>query len=223
LASVAREAENFPVAGLLAEHVDELAPFLGDTTAILRRYLSAGKRVVIEGSQGFGLSVLHGGYWPKATARDTTAAGFISEAGISPLDVDDVTMVLRCHPIRVAGDSGTLFRETTWNNISAESGCPFALAEYTTVTKKLRRVGQFDAELVQRAIAVNRPTRIVLNHLDYIDWSVRTTHISVRARDFIEEIEERIGQRIDWVGVGPDKLIAASSFISNADHSSAAN
>jgi adenylosuccinate synthase len=218
LASAAREAAHFPVTGLLAEHVEELTPFLGDTTEILRKFLSDGKRIVIEGTQGFGLSVLHGGYWPKATARDTTAAGFVTEAGISPLDVDDVTMVLRCHPIRVAGESGALFGETTWDTIAAESGCPFALDEYTTVTKRLRRVGRFDAELVQRAIAVNRPTRIVLNHLDYIDWRVRNDDLTERACLFVEQIEKWIGQSIDWVGIAPDKLVAAHHSMNEINH-----
>ena len=217
LASAAREAANFPIAGLLAEHVDELAPFVGDTTAILRSHLSAGKRIVIEGTQGFGLSLLHGGYWPKATARDTTAAGFISESGISPLDVDDVTMVIRCHPIRVAGQSGALSDETTWSAISAESGSPRALEEYTTVTKKVRRVGRFDAKLVRRAIAVNRPTRIVLNHVDYVDWRVRDGSVSQRAKEFVRQIEASIGQAIAWIGVGPDKVLTFHPTMTEAD------
>jgi adenylosuccinate synthase len=204
--------------GMLAEHVDELAPFVGDTTALLRSHLSAGKRVVIEGTQGFGLSLLHGGYWPKATARDTTAGGFISESGISPLDVDDITMVIRCHPIRVAGDSGALFDETTWSAISTESGSPLALEEYTTVTKKIRRVGRFDAGLVKRAIAVNRPTRIVLNHVDYIDWRVRDGIISALAYGFIARVEESIGQAVAWIGVGPDKLLTVQPANSDTDH-----
>ncbi len=106
MARAARGSETFPLSAVKAENVAELQPYLqGDTTIILREFLNAGKRVVVEGTQGFGLSLLHGGHWPKATSRDTTAAGFISESGLSPLDVDDVTLVIRCHPIRVAGDS----------------------------------------------------------------------------------------------------------------------
>ena len=212
LASVAREASNFPLQGLLAEQVANLSPYLADTTRLLRRYLSEGKRLVIEGSQGFGLSVLHGGYWPKATARDTTAAGFVSEAGISPMDVDDITMVIRCHPIRVAGDSGKLWGETTWAKIATESGSPTSLDEYTTVTKRLRRVGRFDSDIVRNAIAVNRPTRLVLNHLDYVDWKVRTGVMTDRAREFVSTVENQVGQNIDWLGVAPDKVVAAEQL-----------
>ena len=78
MAMTARQASNFPLACLHAEDVAELQPFLKDTTSELRRLLDAGKRVVIEGTQGFGLSLLQGGLWPKATSCDTSAAGFCS-------------------------------------------------------------------------------------------------------------------------------------------------
>src|SRR5262249_55501579 len=108
MAMTARGVANFPLPSVHAEDVPELQRYLKDTGAEARRLLDSGKRVVVEGTQGFGLSVLHGGFWPKATSRDTTAAAFVAEAGLSPLDVDDVTLVIRCHPIRVAGDSGPL-------------------------------------------------------------------------------------------------------------------
>ena len=169
MAMTARGATGFPLPSLRAEEKPELAPFLRDTTSAVRSLLNAGQRVVIEGTQGYGLSLLQGGYWPKATSRDTSAAGFLAEAGLSPRDVDDVTMVIRCHPICVAGDSGPLKGETTWETIAAEAGLPLDYREYTTVTGKVRRVGRFDPDLVHRAIAANNPSFVVLNHLDYVD------------------------------------------------------
>ena len=203
IAMTARGAPSFPHS-IQAEEEPTLHPFLKDTTSLMRRLLNAGRRVVIEGTQGFGLSLLQGGYWPKATSRDTSAAGFLAEAGLSPRDVDDVTMVIRCHPIRVAGDSGPLTGETTWERIATESGLSESLQEFTTVTKKVRRVGNFDPDLVRRAIMVNQPTRIVLNHLDYVDARVRgNAKLTTKARHFIEKIEAEIYQKIDWFGTGP--------------------
>jgi adenylosuccinate synthase len=206
IAMTAREASSFPLRSVHAEDISELQPFLRDTTAEMRRLLDAGKRVVIEGTQGFGLSLLHSGVWPKATSRDTTAAGFLAEAGLSPRDVDDVTMVIRCHPIRVAGESGPLPGETTWEQIAAEGGWTGDIREFTTVTKKLRRVGKFDPAIVRRAIEVNRPNRIVLNHLDYVDAGVRV-QLTRKAREFVEEVEAGIGQRIGWFGIGPATVL----------------
>jgi adenylosuccinate synthase len=169
MAMTARGTAKFPFQSVQAEEVPELQEYLRDTGSEVRRLLDAGKRVVVEGTQGFGLSLLQGGFWPKATSRDTTAAAFLAEAGLSPLDVDDVTLVIRCHPIRVAGDSGPLPGQTSWEKIAAEAGITEDIRELTTVTARLRRVGRFNSEIVRRAIQANQPTRIVLNHLDYID------------------------------------------------------
>ena len=74
MASVAREASNFPLHRHDAAHCGWLEPYLRDTTALMRSWLDAGARIVIEGTQGFGLSLYDGGFWPKATSRATTAA-----------------------------------------------------------------------------------------------------------------------------------------------------
>ena len=78
--------------------VPALAPYLGQTTPVLRTLLEQRERVVIEGTQGFGLSILHTPHYPYATSRDTTAAGAVAEAGLSPVDVDEVALVLRTSP-----------------------------------------------------------------------------------------------------------------------------
>src|SRR6266498_535635 len=206
MAMAARDAPTFPHA-VQAGELPALQDYLRDTGAELRRLLDVGRRVVIEGTQGFGLSLLQGGYWPKATSRDTTAAGFLAEAGLSPLDVDDVTLVIRCHPIRVAGDSGPLTGETSWEQIAAEAGIAAGIVELTTVTRKVRRVGRFDPEIVRRAIQANRPSRIVLNHLDYVDSKVRDGNLTAKAAAFVEEVEAGISRGVDWLGIGPGQIM----------------
>src|SRR6266511_5973741 len=113
---------------------DRLAKFIKPIPPILRDALIKGARVILEGTQGFGLSPLHSPTYPYVTSRDTTAAAFVSEVGLSPLDVDEVVMVLRAFPIRVSGNSGPLPNETDWGNVSEESGSPIPLIEYTSVT-----------------------------------------------------------------------------------------
>jgi adenylosuccinate synthase len=221
MAMTARGAATFPLHSVQAGETKELQPFLNDTGLTLRRLLDDGRRVVIEGTQGFGLSLLQGGYWPKATSRDTTAAGFLAEAGLSPLDVDDVTLVIRCHPIRVAGDSGPLLGETSWERIAAEGGITEDIRELTTVTAKLRRVGRFDPEIVRRAIQANRPSRIVLNHLDYVDPSVRDGLLTSKARSFVEKVEADISHRVDWLGTGRGHVMDRHAARVPADHSRA--
>lgn len=192
---------------ILAKEYPVLKEFLGDTSLLMREALNRGHLIVIEGSQGFGLSLLHGGYYPNATSRDTTAASFVGEAGLSPRDVKDVTLVLRAHPIRVAGNSGPLKGETSWAEIAKTAGLPAGYCELTTATRKVRRVGTFDAALVRKAIEVNNPTRIVLNHFDYVDCGVRAGQFSIAALNFLETVENSIGRAVEWVGTGSATLV----------------
>src|SRR5207249_2305427 len=135
----------------------------------IRELLDEEARVIIEGTQGFGLSVLHSPHYPSTTSRDTSAAAAASEAGVSPRDVDEVVLVLRSYPIRVAGNSGPLANEVDWDTVAADGGAEQELREYTSVTGLERRVGRFDPGIVRQAIRVNDPSLIVLNHVDYID------------------------------------------------------
>jgi len=185
-----------------------LTPYLVDAAAEINRGIDRNKKILVEGTQGFGLSLYHSDAYPKTTSRDTSAAGCISECGISPRMVTDIVLVLRTFPIRVAGQqAGPMYQEIDWDTVRRESGCPHALAEFTTVTGKLRRVGRFDHELAGRAMAVNRPSRLALNFLDYISFEDRLAHsvadLSSRSRDTLAEVEEMLGIPVYYVGVGP--------------------
>lgn len=208
MASVARGAANFHLPSQAAFEDARLKSFIeNDTSHWLRRHIEKGNRVVIEGTQGFGLSLLESGYWPKVTSRSTTAAGAVAEAGLSPIDVDDITMVVRSFPIRVAGDSGPLTGETTWEAIAWRAGRRDDLREYTTVTKRLRRVAHFDPDIVRRALDANRPTRLVLNHLDYIGRPQDLTDRRSVLGKFILQTEKGIGRRVDWFGFSGSSVI----------------
>jgi adenylosuccinate synthase len=191
----------------LAGAQPELAPYLRPTRALLRDLLAAEERVVVEGTQGFGLSVLHTPHFPKATARDTTAAGALSETGLSPFDVDEVVLVLRAFPIRVAGDSGPFgSEEIDWSVVTREGGHPEPLVEYSSVTRQVRRVARFDPLIVREAIAANSPSLVVLNHVDYCDADAEG-HLTPRRQRFLDDVEAGIGRRVDLVGLGPDVLL----------------
>jgi adenylosuccinate synthase len=141
----------------MAKDEPRLKPFLSPVIQLLRSRLDAGERLILEGTQGFGLSLLHSPYYPFVTSRDTTAAGFLAEAGLSPRDTDEVVLVIRAFPIRVGGNSGPLPNEIDWETIAGESGYREGLIEYTSVTRTVRRVGRFDSQLVRAAISVNNP------------------------------------------------------------------
>ena len=188
----------------LAKDDDRLASYVRPVVPYMRDQLSQGKRIIIEGTQGFGLSLLHSQYYPYATSRDTSAAAFVSEAGLSPLDVDDVVLVIRNYPIRVGGNSGPLPNEIDWAAVTDESKSSENLIEFTSVTKTERRVARFDSDIVVQAIVVNQPTRIVMNHLDYIDCEA--TDLTQNRMNFCRLVESKINRKIDFIGYGRDKI-----------------
>ncbi len=197
---------------LFAKDIPGLSKYIRDTSSFLRHLLDEKERIVIEGTQGFGLSLLHSNYYPYTTSRDTSAAGFVSEAGISPLDVDEVIMVIRAFPIRVGGNSGILPLEIDWETVTKSSGSESNLIEFTSVTKKIRRVAQFDAEVVKRAIVVNNPTRIVLNHADYFDSAFQSGIPTEKVLLRVREIEKSINRKIDFIGYDRINLIDRNMF-----------
>lgn len=185
-----------------AKDEPSLAQYVCETKPYLRDLLDHSFRVVIEGTQGYGLSVLHTPHYPFATSRDTTAAGFLSEVGMSPFDVDEVALVIRAFPIRVPGNSGPLEDECSWADVSESAGAPSLLEEMTSVTQSLRRVARFSAAVVREAILANRPTIVVLNHVDYWDHACRQKGAPTeRARIEVANVERLIAQQINYIGV----------------------
>lgn len=191
----------------LAKDCEELQQYLGDTVEFLRDEVSKNREVLIEGTQGFGLSLLHAKEYPFATSRDTSASAFVSEAGLSPFDVKNIIMTIRAFPIRVAGNSGPLPKETTWDKVTEMACAENELLEKTTVTQRVRRVAEFDSDVVRRSIMSNRPNIIVMNHCDYFDYSVHNKELlTEKVKENVKHIEGMIGH-IDYLGTGDRVLI----------------
>jgi len=191
----------------LVKDVPELTSYVTRIPKEVMAYHENKKRIVIEGTQGFGLSVYHSPYYPYATSRDTTASAFLSEVGISPLVVSDIIMVTRTFPIRVGGNSGPLLKETDWETIQLGSGYPYKIQEHTTVTNRLRRVGRFDLETVEKANAANKPTHIALMGVDYLDYKNKGIknyrELTNETKDFISWLGKKLEAKISFIGTGP--------------------
>jgi len=164
-----------------------------NTTPKMRQWIGNGHNVMLEGSQGYGLS-LHLGHWPYVTTANCTAQQLASDAGVPR--VDEVVMVVRTYPIRVAGNSGPLAGEITWDDVSKHAGR--TISERTTVTKKVRRVGKFDLQQVLDAAFVNGATGIILTFGDYLgphnenitDWDRLTSE----ARSWITALQADLNE-----------------------------
>lgn len=127
--------------------------------------------VIVEGSQGFGLSMYHG-FYPYTTARDTTPFAVMMDCGIpwSWAEHFETVWVARTYPIRVnnrTGSSGPAYPDS--REVSFEElGRP---VELTTVTKLPRRI--FTMSHLQlkhlRDQCANGKSWVALTFADYVD------------------------------------------------------
>jgi adenylosuccinate synthase len=210
-AAVSRRVLRGADAKLARDAVGEypwLAELLTNVSEEVNDAIDLDKKVLIEGTQGFGLSLYHSRYYPHTTSRDTSAAGFLSEVGVSPRLVTEIVVVFRTFPIRVAGvQAGPLKEEISWDQLRKESGYPYDITEMTSVTNKVRRIGRFDWHLAKQAIAVNRPTRLAINGLDYLAYSnlgcTQAESLSAKASAFVAELDAELSTPTAYLGVGP--------------------
>ncbi|MBI2916790.1 MAG: adenylosuccinate synthetase [Chloroflexi bacterium] len=190
----------------LAKDVPELRPF---TTCVRDELVAAVERgctIVVEGTQGFGLSLYHASEWPYRTSRDTTAHSFLGEVGLGVREFE-VIMAIRTYPIRVGGNSGPLLGEITWEELRRRSGYPFEIAEYTTTTGRLRRVAEFNWDVVEQAVAANAPSCLALHGADYLDYRNKSAtsfqQLTSDTLRFIRQLEDRLGVPVRFIGTGP--------------------
>jgi len=195
----------------LAGQVPELQAFTRLTACeVLEEAYANRRKILLEGTQGTGLSIYHGKY-PYVTSRDTTVGGLLSETGIAPNRVRKVVMVCRSYPIRVespaGGSSGPLSKEISWADIADRSGIPEAELrrnERTSTTNRKRRVGEFEWDLLRKAASLNGPTDIALTFADYLGKD------NTRARRFeqLTPATMRLAEEIERVAGAPVSLIS---------------
>jgi len=164
------------------------------------------KDILIEATQGFGLS-LDGGNYPFVTSTNLTVYHILDDAGI-PFGVHYIRpiLVVRTFPIRIAGNSGPLANEITWGELRKRYG-EHIPDEQTTVTKKTRRVGEWDAGLVREAIAATKPVDVVLTFVDYVFPDIKEAGITDEVDSWLKEMESSVGRRFDYLGIGIGELM----------------
>lgn len=172
-----------------------------------RDALLSSENVLIEGAQGFSLSLYHGQY-PYTTSRDVTPWQILADCGVPYRWASYVHVIGSCRtfPIRVNNQDGTSGphysdqMELDWSEIKDGSIAP----ELTTVTKLKRRIFTFSQKQIQEAVfhcGGYWNTRIFLNFANYCSF---------------EELEKIIlaiespgplnwnPPTVAWVGNGPD-------------------
>lgn len=166
--------------------------------------LETAENVIIEGAQGFSLSMYHG-FYPYTTSRDVTPWQIAADCGIpfKWTPYINICGTLRTFPIRVnnrTGTSGPCYadqKEISWEDI----GVP---AELTTVTKLPRRVFTFSDQQLREALwhcGSYWKTNLFLNFANYLP--------NEEIRELIRRIETPAvlgwnAPKVEWIGFGPD-------------------
>ena len=189
----------------LAEDVPELKRFLADVPKEVNDSISRGDPVLIEGTQGFGLSLVHGTY-PYVTSKDISAGTLAADVGVGPTKVDDVMLVFKAYVSRVgAGPFPT--------EIPQEKAEGLGIVEFGTVTGRRRRIGMFDFDMAKRAVMINGATQLTITCMDRLfkgasgvrDWG----QLPSEAKEFVEKIERELGVPVTIIstGSGLDNII----------------
>jgi adenylosuccinate synthase len=163
------------------------------------------KSVLVESTQGTSLSLYSDNY-PYVTSRDISVPSILAECRLPISSLGAVIGVVRTFPIRVAGNSGPMKNETSWEAISEAMGRP--ITEKTTVTHKTRRVAAFDYEQVEEAVELNDVGMLVVTFMDYLHpdaGKARTfEELPQVCKDFVDDLERRLSVPVLAVTNGDD-------------------
>ncbi|MEA1957339.1 MAG: adenylosuccinate synthetase [Euryarchaeota archaeon] len=183
-----------------AKDEKELAEFLCDVPLEVNEALDNGKGVLVEGTQGFGISLLYGTY-PFVTSKDTTASQMATDVGIGPTRVDEVIVVFKSYPTRVGeGPFETQMKEEKANALH--------IVEYGTVTGRKRRIGEWDAKMAAYSAMINGATMVALSGVDRLDPSCRGAkeykELSKEVKDFVAKVEHDTRVPVKLISTGPE-------------------
>lgn len=139
----------------------QLAPYVVDTSVILNEAIDNGENVLFEGAQGIMLDIDQGTY-PFVTSSNP-AGGVSSGSGVGPSRIDHVVGVVKAYTSRVGdGPFPTELLDETGDFIRN------AGHEFGTVTGRPRRIGWFDAVVVNHAKRVAGVTDLCINSIDVL-------------------------------------------------------
>lgn len=202
--AVMRKIKRDPAHANLAKNYNVLQPFLADTYYLMNKLLDDGYGTALaETAQGFDLGLNNGVVWPYVTSRDCMVGRILDNAGVSPKKLGNVLASIRTFPIRVGntegGFSGPCYQdqeELTWGEVSER--CGSKVCEYTTVTKRVRRIFTWSNEQVERFCKMCGPDYAFLNFVNYLSEGEKP-HVIKAIADFLQQQ----GCKLTLLGTGP--------------------
>lgn len=181
---------------------------VADTQNMLRSGLDNGG-LLVEAAQGVLLSLFSSGYYPYVTSSEAGPTAAFADLGLpmSYASAFESVGVFRTVPIRVAGNSGPLPKETTWEDIELGRGKLINDEEKTTtVTRKLRRVARWDPMISAATVRRCGFDWAALTFLDYvygdIEHETNWDNMPATVQAYVGHREDDLGIPIRVVGTG---------------------
>lgn len=144
------------------EYAKVIKPLVKDTGELIEEYYEAKKNILFEGAQGSMLDIDYGTY-PFVTSSHPGSNGVPEGTGVGPGYIDESIGIVKAYTTRVgSGPFPTELFDETAEHIR-EVG-----HEYGTVTKRARRIGWFDAVVVNQARRMSSLTGVSMMLLDVL-------------------------------------------------------
>jgi adenylosuccinate synthase len=141
----------------------QLAPYIRETSSIIRAAVTNGDPVLLEGAQGALLDTDFGTY-PYVTSSSPLAGASCIGTGLSPREIERVVGIFKVYNTRVgAGPMPTELKDNIGDLIRKRAH------EYGATTGRPRRCGWFDAVAGRFSAQINGLSDIALTHLDVYD------------------------------------------------------
>lgn len=149
--------------GQYCHYGEQLAPFIRETSSIIREAATKGELVLLEGAQGALLDPDFGTY-PYVTSSSPLAGASCIGTGLGPREIDRVVGIFKAYNTRVgAGPMPTELKDEIGDLIREKA------REYGATTGRPRRCGWFDAVAGRFSVQINGLSDIALTHLDIYD------------------------------------------------------
>ncbi len=161
---------------------DKIRKMVINTPHYLHTALDAGKRILLEGAQGFALDIDHGTY-PFVTSSNPTIGGALLGTGLNTFNIEKIFGITKAYITRVGeGPFPTEEKGEIGEMLRTRGG------EFGATTGRPRRCGWFDLPLIRQARRINGITDMALTKLDVLS-GLKTIKIAVAYRLDGKEID----------------------------------
>lgn len=159
------EKETFTVEeimDILLTFKKKAGKMITNTQGYLHNALESGKKILLEGAQGYALDIDHGTY-PFVTSSNPTIGGALLGTGLNSFAIKEVVGIAKAYVTRVGEGPFPTEDEGKAGDRLRVNG-----KEFGSTTGRPRRCGWFDVALMKESSRINGITGIALTKLDVL-------------------------------------------------------